>query len=103
VSDEFLGRLERLEAEMRSLRDRLSGSPKKDGKFSHSRPANYEELAAYIMGTLKLSANDAASLWEHWEGNGFTNRGKTMASWRATASNWERRRIFFPSLKGNTK
>jgi hypothetical protein len=103
VSDEFLGRLERLEAEMRSLRDRLSGSPQKNDKFSRSRPADYEELADYITGTLKLSANDAASLWEHWQGNGFKNGGKAMANWKATASNWERRRIFFPSLKGKTQ
>jgi hypothetical protein len=97
VSEEVLGRLERLEAQMRVLRGQLSGSPQKNGK---SRPANYEELAAYITGTLKLGANDAAALWEHWQGNGFTNRGRTMANWKATASNWERRRIFFPSLKG---
>jgi hypothetical protein len=96
VSDEVLGRLERLEAEMRNVRERLSCSPQRNGKAS--RPADYQELADYITGTLKLSANDAASLWEHWQGNGFTNRGKTMANWRATASSWERRRIFFPSL-----
>jgi hypothetical protein len=97
VSEEVLGRLERLEAQMRVLRGQLSGSPQKNGK---SRPANYEELAAYITGTLKLGTNDAAALWEHWQGNGFTNRGRVMADWKATASNWERRRIFFPSLKG---
>jgi hypothetical protein len=103
VSDEeVFGRLERLEAQMRSIREQLSGSPQGNGK--RSRPADYQELADYITGTLKLSANDAASLWEHWQGNGFTNRGKAMANWRATASNWERRRIFFPSLlKGNTQ
>jgi hypothetical protein len=97
VSDEVLGRLQRLEAEMRKLREQIAGSHEKNGK---SRPTDYEELAAYITGTLKLGANDAAALWEHWQGNGFTNRGKAMANWKATASNWERRRIFFPSLKG---
>jgi hypothetical protein len=98
VSEEVLGRLERLEAQMRMLREQLSGPPQKNGK---SRPVDYEELAAYITGTLKLGVNDAAALWEHWQGNGFTNRGRTMVSWKATASNWERRRIFFPSLKGS--
>lgn len=70
--------------------------PKKKNK---SRPADYEELRDYVTGELKLTENDAASLWEHWKGNGFKNAGKPIVDWQSTASNWERRKIFFPSMQ----
>jgi hypothetical protein len=91
-------RLEALEAAVKALCELLDaggGKPTRNGK---SRPHTYEEVEEYVVGTLKLTRNDAAALWEHWESTGFKCNGRAMASWKATASNWERRKLFYPSL-----
>jgi hypothetical protein len=64
-----------------------------------SRPHSFEELRDFVVGKLQLPINDAAALWEHWKGNGFTNNHKAMKDWRAVASCWERCNIFFPSRR----
>src|SRR5215475_9880478 len=100
MSDEdVLRRLDALEAAIKELREGLA---KRKG-LKVSRPASYQEVEDYVVGELKLTKTDAMSLWEHWEGNGFKNGRAPMASWKATASNWERRKIFFPSLQQNER
>jgi hypothetical protein len=73
----------------------LAATPQK----SKAKPISFDELKSFVCGKLGLSQEDAASLWEHWKGNGFRNAGKAMVDWRSVASNWERRKIFFPSLQ----
>lgn len=73
-------------------------------KIAHAaRPENLGEVQDFVIERLKLTDNDAVALWEHWCGNGFKNNGKAMASWKHVASNWERRRIFFPSLQNKNQ
>jgi uncharacterized protein YdaU (DUF1376 family) len=77
------------------------GEKKKRQSFD-SRPKDFDDLKHVVVGDMGLTEDDAIALWEHWSGNGFRNNGRTMASWKHTASNWERRKIFFPSLQPQT-
>jgi hypothetical protein len=71
----------------------------KENVVNKGKPLNVEEVVAYCTQNLKLTTNDGKALWEHWLGNGFTNGGKPMKNWKATASVWERRKIFYPSFQ----
>lgn len=74
---------------------------KKVGPYA-SRPESKEELIQFVTEHLALPMLDAKALWDHWMGNGFKVNGRAMNSWKHTASNWERRGIFFPSLDKNS-
>jgi hypothetical protein len=80
------------------LEKKINISPKSKKNFA-PKPLNFEELHKFVTENLNLTQTDAVVLWEHWVGNGFKNNGKPMASWKHVASNWERRKIFFPSLQ----
>lgn len=68
------------------------------------RANRYEELRLYILQNFpKLTENDAAWAWEHFEGNGWTNAGVPMTDWRKTIASWERKKICFPSLEKEKK
>ena len=75
----------------------LSALPPK--KQSKSKPSGYEELRQFVTERLRLTEDDAVSLYEHWEGNGYKVNKVPMANWKATASCWKRRGIFFPSIQ----
>jgi hypothetical protein len=68
-----------------------------------AKPESYAELEAFVCGRLSLPESDARWLWDKWRGNGFKVSGKAMASWKATASAWERyppgRNAIYPSRK----
>jgi len=68
-----------------------------NGEFP-TRPENVQEVIEFCLGTLALTENDAKALRQHWRGNGLKVNGKPMNSWKHTASNWQRRSMFFPSL-----
>ena len=53
-----------------------------------SKPESAEEITAFCS-EIGLPATDAAWLWDHWKGNGFTNRGRNMLDWRATIRSWK--------------
>jgi hypothetical protein len=76
-----------------------SGKRDKPKRKYAARAEGYEELRAFVVDRLGLEDNDAAALWEHWEGNGWKVNGRPMQSWKHTAANWERRKLFFPSLQ----
>ena len=67
-------------------------------KKDKTRPRDYEEVLAWCL-KCNLTEDDAIALWEHWKGNSFTNNGRRMGNWKFVISTWERRGIFFPSLK----
>ena len=74
--------------------------PKKSkSRVFSSKPETREECVEHCSKNLGLTENDGKALWDHWMGNGFRNNGKPMTSWRHVASNWTRRRMFFPSLQ----
>lgn len=55
---------------------------------SSKRKANYEELKAFCS-ELKLPECDSEYLFNHWEGNGWTNGGKPIRDWRRTVLAWK--------------
>lgn len=81
---------------------RLSPPPKPKSNYA-SRPQSQEEVVDFCANTLALPANDGKALWDHWVGNGFKVNGKPMNSWKHTASNWQRRSMFFPSLQNQNR
>jgi hypothetical protein len=65
---------------------------------SASRPETREECVEHCT-KIGLTENDGKALWDHWSASGFKVHGKPMHSWKHKASDWGRRRIFFPSLQ----
>lgn len=73
-------------------------SKKKSPNIS-PRPDSKEQCIDHVVRNLNLTEEDGRALWDHWVGNGFKNNGKRMESWRHTASCWQRKGYFFPSLQ----
>ena len=67
-----------------------------------ARPADAAEAIAYCV-EIGLPATDGQWLWDKWEGNGFTNNGKKMKSWQATARTWKGIGTIFPSMKAASR
>lgn len=58
-----------------------------------------EEVQGFCI-SIGLPPSDGESTFHKWEGNGWTNNGKPIKDWRATARNWKLNN-FFPSQKPN--
>ena len=65
------------------------------------RKANYEDLKAFCS-ELNLPELDSEYLFNHWEGNGWTNKDKPIRNWKATIRAWKAARIL-PSQKPSTQ
>ena len=66
-----------------------------------SKPESAEEITAFCS-EIGLPATDAAWLWDHWMGNGFTNRGHPMRDWHATIRSWRSASGILPSQKSQS-
>jgi hypothetical protein len=62
--------------------------PPEPPKADHRKPESKEAVVAYA-GELGLPASDGESVWDKWQGNGFTNGGKPMKDWRAVMRSWK--------------
>lgn len=54
----------------------------------NTRKANYEEVKAFCS-ELSLPDGDSEYLFNHWEGNGWTNGGKPIKDWKRTIRAWK--------------
>lgn len=71
---------------------------------SKKRKGTYEEVCDYCL-SLKLDVIDAEYLFNHWEENGWTNKGKPIKDWKKTVVCWKHMG-YLPSQKngnGRTK
>jgi uncharacterized protein YdaU (DUF1376 family) len=57
----------------------------------------FDELKSFILAE-GLPESDAIALFNKWEGNGWTNNGKTIKDWKATVRSW-RSCGYLPSQK----
>ncbi len=69
---------------------------KKKAKKANTGNPTREEIIEYVKSQ-GLTTNDGEWLYDKWEGNGFKNNGKPMASWQATIRTWKRMQTIFPS------
>ncbi len=78
-------------------------SKPKDGKVRKGKEgkATREDLIAYCV-ELGLPASDGEWLFDKWQGNGWKNDGKPIASWTSTVSTWKRMGSIFPSHKNGS-
>lgn len=67
--------------------------------ISKGKPEGESEVIEFCAG-VGLPEADGRYFWEHWQGNGFTNGGKTMKDWKATIRSWKAAN-HCPSQKGN--
>jgi hypothetical protein len=75
-----------------------AGAIEKKPRSYQRQAESFEDLKRFVTQKLGLTDNDACWLWERWEGNGWTNGGRKMVSWKMTASTWKRSG-YFPSQK----
>jgi uncharacterized protein YdaU (DUF1376 family) len=61
------------------------------------KPASHEEFWQYCEAR-QMGNSDINYLWNHWEGNRWTNDGKPIGDWKATVRSWEHGG-FLPSQK----
>jgi hypothetical protein len=59
-----------------------------DNSSLKRKPDSKEAVIAYAV-ELGLPASDGESVWDKWQGNGFTNGGKPMKDWRAVLRSWK--------------
>jgi uncharacterized protein YdaU (DUF1376 family) len=52
------------------------------------KPDSKDAVVAYAV-ELGLPASDGESVWDKWQGNGFTNGGKPMKDWKAVLRSWK--------------
>ena len=81
-------------------KEEASLPPKKTSPDSKSKAkaGSIEEVIAFCE-SLSLPASDGIYLWNHWEGNGWTNNGKKIKDWKATVRSWKDAG-YLPSQKG---
>lgn len=79
------------------------GVPENENKLLlvSKRKANYEDLKAFCS-ELKLPESDSEYLFNHWEGNGWTNRKDPIKDWRATIRAWKAA-LLLPSQKNGAQ
>lgn len=56
--------------------------------LNSKRKANYEEVNTFCS-ELNLPTCDSEYLFNHWEGNGWTNGGKPIEDWKRTVRAWK--------------
>jgi hypothetical protein len=62
---------------------------KKEGESEGKRkPACLKDVLDFVR-VVGLPETDGHYFWSHWEGNGFTNDGKSMRDWKATIRSWK--------------
>lgn len=69
----------------------------KEKRASKAKPKNSSEVEEYCQ-QLGLPTSDGQYMFDHWEGNGYTNGGKPVKDWKATIRSWKTAR-HLPSLK----
>jgi hypothetical protein len=63
-------------------------TPPTEPPKDHRKPESKDAVVAYA-GELGLPSSDGESVWDKWQGNGFTNGGKPMKDWRAVLRSWK--------------
>lgn len=67
-----------------------------ESKEEKKKPLSEEETVGYCVSR-GLPEADGKWLWAKWQGNGFTNGGKPMKSWKQTIIQWQLKGGIFPS------
>lgn len=75
----------------------LKGLESSSGAEPHAGRATQAELEAYAM-QIGLPASDGASMFNHWEANGWVNGQNAIKDWRAGLRKW-RDQGWLPSQK----
>jgi uncharacterized protein YdaU (DUF1376 family) len=66
-----------------------SGSGSGSDNSSLKRKPDSKDAAVAYAVELGLPASDGESVWDKWQGNGFTNGGKPMKDWKAVLRSWK--------------
>ncbi len=67
------------------------GNGKGTGKergVQRGKPESEQEVIDYLL-SLSLPKSDGEYFWNHWEGNGWQNGGKSIQDWKATVRSWK--------------
>ena len=58
------------------------------GKKNKARPTDQQEVESFCIEA-GLQKEDGAYFWNKWEGNGYTNGGRAIRSWKAVIRSWK--------------
>jgi Helix-turn-helix domain len=80
----------------------LLASDKSKAQTKSDKQPSESEVIEYCVSR-DLPKSDGQWLFAHWEGNGFTNKGRLIKNWQATARAWQTQGDIFPSQKRTPK